>query len=128
MSDDERNLPMLPFALAQELKSAGFTQSSSPEAIYALSEDLRVRRKHSLEMWYGSKNKAGLALQLENEAVYTPTVSELLIACGKPLYLTCEEDGHWHASTNLPAGRLVGQGETAEEALGHLWLAMQRST
>jgi hypothetical protein len=35
---------MISFELAQELKSAGFTQSTSPYAIYALSEHLRIRR------------------------------------------------------------------------------------
>jgi hypothetical protein len=62
---------MIPFALAQELKLAGFTQSSAPEAIYALTDHLRIRREHSLQMWYGSKSKAGLPLHLEDEAILT---------------------------------------------------------
>jgi hypothetical protein len=119
---------MISFALAQELRSAGFTQDSAPEAVYALNEHLRIRREHALHMWYGSKNKAGLTLQLEDEAVYAPTLSDLLIACGKPLRLACQEAGNWQASTTLPVGPLVGEGETAEEALGRLWLLMQRST
>jgi hypothetical protein len=119
---------MVPFALAQELKLAGFAQSSSSEAIYALTDDLRIRREHAFHLWYGSKNKAGLSLQLEDEAVYVPTLSELLIACGRPLQLACEEGGDWQASAASPAGRLVGEGDTAEEALGHLWLEMRRST
>jgi hypothetical protein len=119
---------MVPFALAQELKLAGFAQSSSPEAIYALTDDLRIRREHAFHLWYGSKNKAGLSLQLEDEAVHVPTLTELLTACGKPLQLACEEGGDWQASAVSPAGRLVGKGETAEEALGRLWLQMRRST
>jgi hypothetical protein len=118
---------MLPFSLAQELKLAGFSQSSSPEAVYALTDDLRIRREHAPHMWYGSKHKAGLSLQLENEAVYVPTLSDLLIACGKPLQLACEEGGDWQASAALPAGRLVGEGGTAEEALSRLWLQMRHS-
>ncbi len=119
---------MVPFALAQELKLAGFTQSAASEAVYALTDHLRIRRENAVQMWYGSKNKVGLPLQLEDEAVYTPTLSDLLIACGNPLQLVCEEAGNWQASTALPIGRLVGEGETAEEALGRLWLQMQRST
>jgi hypothetical protein len=119
---------MVPFALARELKLAGFTQSASSEAIYALTEDLRIRREHAFHIWYGSRNKAGLSVQLEDEAVYVPTLAELLIACGKPLQLVCEEGGDWQASAASPAGRLVGEGETAEEALGRLWLQMRRST
>jgi hypothetical protein len=117
---------MLPFALAQELKLAGFTQSSSPRAVYALNDYLRIYREHALEMWYGS-TKAGLPLQLENDAVYQPTLSDLVIACGKPLQITCDEGGNWQASAVLPAGSLVGKGETAEEALARLWLQMRRS-
>jgi hypothetical protein len=119
---------MVSFALAQELKLAGFTQSSAPEAVYALSDHLRVRREHAVQMWYGSKSKAGLPVQLEDEAVYTPTLSDLLIACGHPLSLACEEAGNWQASTSLPVGRLVEKGGTAEEALGRLWLQMRRAT
>jgi hypothetical protein len=88
---------MIPFALAQELKSAGFTQSPASHAIYALNEHLRIRRENAIQMWYGSKAKAGVALQLEEEAVYTPTLSELAIACGRPLHLMCNESGIWEA-------------------------------
>jgi hypothetical protein len=65
----------LPLELARELKSFGFTQSPSADAVYALSEHLRISRKDALQMWYGSKRKAGLPLELEEEAVFTPTLS-----------------------------------------------------
>ncbi len=119
---------MISFALAQELKSAGFTQSPSPHAIYALNDHLRIRREAALQMWYGSKAKAGVPLQLEQEAVYTPTLSDLVIACGKPLQLACDQVANWRASTPTPDGQLLGEGETAEEALGRLWLLMQRTS
>jgi hypothetical protein len=66
---------MIPFELAQELKSAGFTRSTALDAVYALGEHLRVRRHDALQMWYGSKRKTGLALELEQQAIYTPTLS-----------------------------------------------------
>jgi hypothetical protein len=84
---------MISFELAQELKSAGFTQSTLPYAIYALNEHLRIRREHALQMWYGSKAKEGVALQLNEEAVYVPTLSDLVTACGKPLQLICDGGG-----------------------------------
>jgi hypothetical protein len=118
----------LPFELAQELKSAGFSQSTSAEAIFALTEHLRMRREHALQMWYGSKRKAGLAVDLEEEAVFTPTLSELVTACGKPLQLGCDEAGNWKATAPAPDRQLVGEGETAEEALARLWILMQRAT
>ncbi len=77
-------------------------------------------------MWYGSKSKAGVPLQLEEEAVYTPTLSDLVIACGKPLHLTCDEAGVWRAAKSPDEERVVGC-ETAEEALGRLWLLIQGS-
>jgi hypothetical protein len=117
---------MLPFTLAQELKLAGFTQSSSPKAVYALNDYLRIHREHALQMWYGS-TKAGLPLQLEDDAVYQPTLSDLVIACGKPLQLVCDEGGNWQASAVLPVGALGAKGQTAEEALARLWLQMRRS-
>jgi hypothetical protein len=117
---------MISFALAQELKAAGFTPSTSPHAIYALSDHLRIRREHALLMWYGSKSKAGVPLQLDEEAVYTPTLSDLVVACGKPLHLTSDEAGIWRASKS-PADEGVEGCETAEEALGRLWLQMQAS-
>jgi hypothetical protein len=55
---------MIPFALAQELKSAGFTQDSAPEAVYALNEHLRIRREHARHLWYGSKTRRGYLLSL----------------------------------------------------------------
>jgi hypothetical protein len=118
----------LPFELAQELKSAGFSQSTSAEAIFALTEHLRMRREHVLQMWYGSKRKAGLPVELEEEAVFTPTLSELVTACGKPLQLGCDEVGNWKATAPVPDRQLVGEGETAEEALARLWILIQRAT
>src|ERR1700750_718204 len=103
---------MISFQLAREMKAAGFHQSSSPSAIYCLNEDLRIRREHALQMWYGSKTKEGLALELEQEAVFAPSLSDLVIACGKPLQLTGDEAGHWQARKTVNDGP-VGDGETA---------------
>ena len=119
---------MLPFELARELKSAGFTQSTELDAVYALSEHLRIRRRDALRMWYGSKRKAGLALDLGQEAVHTPTLSELVTACGKPLQLARDEAGNWQASGLISDRQFVADGETADESLARLWLVMQQST
>jgi hypothetical protein len=72
---------------------------------------------------YGSKSKDGVPqvpLELEQEAVFAPSLAELVIACGKPLQLSCDEAGHWQASKTV-FDELVADGETAEEALGRLW-------
>jgi hypothetical protein len=121
-----REETMISFALAQELKAAGFSPSTSPHAIYALSDHLRIRREHALLMWYGSKSKAGVPLQLDEEAVYTPILSDLVVACGKPLRLSSDEAGVWRASKSPDEKRVDGC-ESAEEALGRLWLLMRAS-
>ena len=76
---------MISFELAQELKTAGFPPGTSPNAVYCLNDQLRIRRKHALHMWYGSKAKEGVPVDLEQEAVFAPSLSELVIACGRPL-------------------------------------------
>ena len=118
---------MISFELARELKNAGFHPSTSPYAVYCLNEDLRIRREQALHMWYGSKIKEGVPLELEKEAVFAPSLSELVIACGKPLQLSCDEAGHWQARKTI-FDELVADGETAEEALGRLWLLLENET
>ena len=56
-----------------------------------------------------------------------PSLSELVIACGKPLQLSCDEAGHWQARKTV-FDELVADGETAEEALGRLWLLLENET
>jgi hypothetical protein len=55
---------MLSFELAQELKAAGFPQSTSPHAVYSLNDHLRIRREHAVQMWYGNKTKIGVPLRV----------------------------------------------------------------
>jgi hypothetical protein len=119
--------PMISFELARELKAARFQPSTSPYAVYCLNEDLRIRREQALQMWYGSKTKEGIPLELEREAVFAPSLSELVVACGKPLQLSCDETGRWQACATTIHER-VADGETAEEALGRLWLLLEKTT
>ena len=118
---------MISFALAQELKNAGFTQSTNLNAVYFLNEHLKIRREDALRMWYGDKSKEGLALDLEREVVFSPTLSELIIGCGKPFYLSCDEAGPWHASKG-PDSDERASGETAAEAVARLWLLLEEKT
>jgi hypothetical protein len=117
---------MISFELAQELKAAGFPPGTSPNAVYCLNDQLRIRRKHALHMWYGSKAKEGVPLELEEEAVYAPTLAELVIACGKPLQLACDDSGNWQARKPSRA-EFVASGDTAEAALGRLWLLLVKT-
>ena len=115
---------MISFALAQELKNAGFSQSTDCNAVYFLNDHLKIRREDALRMWYGDKSKEGLALDLERELVFSPTLSELVVGCGKPFYLSCDDAGRWHASKG-PDSDERESGETAAEAVARLWLLLE---
>jgi hypothetical protein len=115
---------MISFALARELKDAGFTQSTDFNAVYFLNDHLKIRREDALRMWYDDRSKEGLALDLEREVVYSPTLSELVIGCGTPFYLSCDDTGRWHASKAPDSGERES-GETADEAVARLWLVLE---
>jgi hypothetical protein len=78
-------------------------------------------------MWYGSKTKAGLELDLSKEAVYSPTLEELVEACGLPFILSCDQAEHWYAAKPNTEGEVKESGETAAEAVACLWLRLQSS-
>jgi hypothetical protein len=114
---------MMSFDLAKELKNAGFFQSVNPNAVYFLNNRLQIRREDALKMWYGDKHLVGLDLDLAKEAVYAPTLSELVIGCAHPFYLHCDETGRWYAGKT--ANDVGAAAETAEEAVGRHWLFLQ---
>ena len=120
----EQDPHMISFALARELKDAGFTQSTDFNAVYFLNDHLKIRSEDALRMWYGNRSKEGLALDLEREVVYSPTLSELVIGSGKPFYLSCDDTGRWYARKAPNSGERES-GETADEAVARLWLALE---
>lgn len=57
--------------------------------------------------------------------VATPTLSELLNACGgRNLKLTADSKGTWYAGSYLYA--VSSEGKTPEEAVAKLWLALNK--
>ncbi len=116
---------MISFATAQELQRAGLAPNTSGNAVYFLNDHLKIRREDALRMWYGSKTKAGLELDLSKEVVYSPTLEELVEACGLPFILSCDEAGHWYAAKPNAEGEVKESGETAAEAVACLWLRLQ---
>ena len=118
---------MISFATAQELKRAGFTPNTNGNAVYFLNDYFKIRREDALRMWYGSKTKAGLELDLSKEVVYSPTLAELVEACGRPFILSCDEAGHWYAAKPDTEGEVKESGKTAAEAVACLWLRLQSS-
>jgi hypothetical protein len=61
---------VISFTTAQELQRAGSAPNTNGNAVYFLNDHLKMRREDALRMWYGSKTKAGLELDLSKEVVY----------------------------------------------------------
>jgi hypothetical protein len=94
------------YALAKELKDAGFPQSGSHQHGHFLNH-----------------NESG-------EQVYVPTLEELIEACGLD-FLQLQAHNHpldthkkWTAWAITPD---TGEGDTSAEAVGRLWLALNRT-
>jgi hypothetical protein len=115
---------MISFALAQELKNAGFNPNKNANAVYFINDHLKIRREDALRMWYGDEARVGMDLDLSKEVVYSPTLTELITACGAPFYLSCADTGHWLAA-NTPNGEGGRTGETPAEAVARLWLLLE---
>jgi hypothetical protein len=95
---------MISFALAKELKNAGFTQGTNGNAEYFLNDHLKIRREDALRIWYSDKAKQEWVFDPSEALVYRPTVSELIEGCGLPFYLSCNVPKHWRAA-NAPFDR-----------------------
>jgi hypothetical protein len=83
---------MISFALAQELKDAGFVPKTNSNAVYFINDHLKIRREDALRMWYGDKLRVGMDLDLSKEVVYSPT----LIGAHRGLRCTILPVVHWH--------------------------------
>jgi hypothetical protein len=96
------------FDLAKQLKDAGFVQPMN------LEDTLPI---------------GGVYTQMgsEGEPVYTPTLSELIEKCGSQFH-SLEKDGGKFAAfcKGDVAERKTGSGDSPEEAVARLWLALQR--
>ena len=117
---------MISFALAQELKNAGFTDRKTGDAEFFINERLKIRREDALRIWSSDREKEGWEFDPAKEMVYCPTLGELTEGCSLPFYLSSDAAGHWYAK-NAPDGidGASGYGESPDDATGRLWLALQ---
>lgn len=89
------------YELAKKLKEAGFPQDGKG-------------------MWYAD-NPNG-----EGDAVYSPTLSELIEACENKLWMLERIDGvAWEAYPYVSVGKGSELGKTPEEAVAKLWLTLK---
>lgn len=97
------------YELAKKLKEAGFANDIDIPGTQT--------SRGSKTLWlYGPKGVPS------DEMVYVPTLSELIEACGEKFdFLANNRNGVWQASGGEVQDR---QGQTPEEAVANLWLAL----
>ena len=97
---------MISYELANELKDAGWPQSGSGG-------------------WVGPADKIVLR---SGDRVYAPTLSELIEACGSKNFILGRTSHYteisWDAQIYDATTRTIGKGQSAEEAVARLWLAL----
>lgn len=112
------------YALAKELKDAGFP--TKPLGLWITKDN---SEPHLLP-----KNiQPGdiIATDYKDHAVYVPTLSELIEACGKDFasleFHPNDETGpRWWTASHLSSGMIETMGDTPEEAVARLWLALNK--
>ena len=103
------------YALAKELKDAGFPQIRSTVPV-----DLKHLR--TLGYFIGDGEN-------DSESVYVPTLTELIAACGS--IALCGFGDHWSAyDAEWPDSGYShsSEGSTPDEAVARLWLALNKRT
>jgi hypothetical protein len=93
------------YELAKEIRDAGFPQTGNGKSV-SPADALVMRR---------------------GDRVYSPTLSELIGACGMPFKLEGNTDvasdvAIWVAQSDS----ILGNGSTPEEAVARLWLALRK--
>ena len=109
------------YALAKELKDAGFPQDRSPWVYYVCQTS--GHKPHSL-----LKIRNGLIGYKPEEVlgwIAAPTLEELIEACGgKNMDITSDFESRWHAHSYTYVKS--GDGHSPTEAVARLWLARNK--
>ena len=61
-----------------------------------------------------------------DENICIPNLSELIEACGIPIYVGCNTKGYWYAKQGFHSQSLGAEGSTPEEAVALLYLALKK--
>jgi hypothetical protein len=115
------------FELAKLLKAAGFRQPTGNEARYFINEFLIIRREEAVRMFYADKARQGWPVNIEEDLVYYPTLTELIDGCGQPFELSSPAPGEWYAKNKLLDIVEGAKGQSPTEAVARLWLALQKN-
>jgi hypothetical protein len=112
--------------LAKELKAAGF-----PAKAYELGH--RFYPNENATGWSDATRRLGVtvgAYEMEKHlqdikaGYYCPTLSDLIGACGGRFSRLFVMKAIWFAESDRP--ELVAMGDSPEEAVGRLWLALNK--
>ena len=90
------------YKLAEQLRDAGFPQGGNGK-------------------WIGPPDKI---VWRSGDRAYVPTLEELIAASGYPFYLNSNHAGYWYAGNAQHSEALTGEGDTPEDAVAKLWLAL----
>jgi hypothetical protein len=101
------------YELAKQLKGAGFPQFGNSSFAFIKTENGWMM-SGNCEFWQ------------HVEHVYTPTLEELIEACGKPIWIegSTIPEFLWMAGRGKGMNTPLGKGSTPTEAVAHLWLAL----
>lgn len=113
---------MIPYELAKKLKDAGFPQNGERLVILAIGKTSKVAQKYPY------------VLKDDNELAYTPTLSELIEACGDNFLFIQNSfpktNEPWTASSYILIGQdeadMYTYGKNPEEAVANLWLELHK--
>jgi hypothetical protein len=102
------------YELAKQLKERGFPQDSQFKTI---------DRQHC-----PPASNFNTAQEMIDATVFLPSLSELIEACGTPFRLTSYTNGVWNASDKITSDGIMTHGDTPDEAVAKLWLALHPLT
>lgn len=117
------------YALAKELKDAGFPQMFKDGSFYAEKTADPLNMKEAI-LYFGIERQSGTSEDklVASNCISIPSLSELIGACGDDFYqIETAPLSFWIArGANDGENYIEVRGETSEEAVARLWLALKK--
>lgn len=113
------------YELAKELKDAGYQQILSGDShwITKIGDFVAFYRIDDNGDYRGINTSKDA---VENDLCYLPTLSELIEMCGNKIVAIERAREGWVVTDNNPVSGFHRNGSTPEEAVAHLWLALNK--
>ena len=106
------------YKLARSLKDAGFPQESKWNG--------KTRDDNNLTTGLGVfiLGKEGTDAKFK---IYVPTFSELIEACGYPIFVGAHHETYWYAKNGMHSEAVSAEAKTPEEAVARLYIALNKT-